>query len=71
MIICICRRITDRQLVRCARQGLSFDDAQMQLGVSSQCGKCEGCARDVMANVAASEGPICNLRRSQSDMAFI
>jgi bacterioferritin-associated ferredoxin len=26
---------------------MSFDDAQLELGVSTQCGKCEECARDV------------------------
>lgn len=49
MIICVCRRISDREIARHARAGMGFDDIQMELGVATQCGKCEGCARDVVA----------------------
>ena len=49
MIICVCRRISDREIARHARAGMGFDDIQFELGVATQCGKCEGCARDVVA----------------------
>ena len=26
---------------------MAFDDIQMELGVATQCGRCEGCARSV------------------------
>ncbi|MEY3872378.1 MAG: hypothetical protein RLZZ296_1373, partial [Pseudomonadota bacterium] len=49
MIICVCRRISDREIVRHARAGMGFDEIQFELGVATQCGRCEGCARDVVA----------------------
>jgi bacterioferritin-associated ferredoxin len=49
MIICVCRRVSDREIARHARAGMGFDDIQFELGVATQCGQCEGCARDVVA----------------------
>ena len=47
MIICVCHRVSDRTIRQCARQGMAFDDLQLELGVATQCGKCESCARAV------------------------
>jgi len=49
MIVCVCRRVSDKTIERHARLGASFDDIQFELGVATQCGKCEGCARDLWA----------------------
>ena len=49
MIVCVCHRVTDREIARHARAGMSFDDIQFELGVATQCGNCESCARDVVA----------------------
>ncbi len=54
MIVCVCRRISDREIARHARAGLGFDEIQFELGVATQCGQCEGCARDVVAQCSAS-----------------
>lgn len=54
MIVCICRKISDSQIARHARAGMGFDEIQFELGVATQCGKCEGCARDVVAQCSAS-----------------
>ena len=62
MIVCVCHRVSDREIARHARAGMSFDDIQFELGVATQCGNCESCARDVVAQctpvhpVAAVEG---------------
>lgn len=48
MIVCICRRISDREIARHARAGMGFDEIQFETGVATQCGQCEGCARDVV-----------------------
>ena len=48
MIVCVCRRISDREIARHARAGLGFDEIQFELGVATQCGQCEGCARQVV-----------------------
>lgn len=54
MIVCICRRISDREIARHARAGLNFEEIQFELGVASQCGQCEGCARDVVAQCSGA-----------------
>lgn len=53
MIVCVCRRVSDREIARHARAGMSFDDIQFELGVATQCGQCEGCAREVVAQCNA------------------
>jgi bacterioferritin-associated ferredoxin len=54
MIVCVCRRISDREIARHARAGLGFDEIQFELGVATQCGQCEGCARDVVAQCSGT-----------------
>ncbi len=54
MIVCVCKRISDREIARHAHAGMGFDDIQFELGVATQCGQCEGCARDIVAQCSAS-----------------
>lgn len=54
MIVCVCRRVSDREIARHAHAGMSFDEIQFELGVATQCGRCESCARDVVARCGAS-----------------
>ncbi|MES2979046.1 MAG: (2Fe-2S)-binding protein [Pseudomonadota bacterium] len=56
MIVCVCRRISDREIARHARAGMDFDDIQFELGVAVQCGQCEGSARDVIARCEGGPG---------------
>lgn len=49
MIICVCHRVSDRDIARHARAGMGFEEIQFELGVATQCGQCESCARDVVA----------------------
>jgi len=60
MIVCVCRRISDREIARHAHAGMSFDEIQFELGVATQCGRCESCARDVVAQCSSS-GPVAAL----------
>lgn len=59
MIVCVCHRISDKEISRHAHMGMSFDEIQLELGVATQCGNCEGCARSlvqqcgVMGQIAA------------------
>ena len=62
MIVCVCRRVSDREIARHARAGMTFDEVQFELGVATQCGRCEGCARDVVAQCSASH-PVASLHR--------
>lgn len=64
MIVCVCRRISDREIARHARAGLNFDEIQMELGVATCCGQCESCARDVVAQCCASQ-PVAALSRDE------
>jgi bacterioferritin-associated ferredoxin len=61
MIVCVCRRVSDREIARHARAGMDFDDIQFELGVASQCGQCEGCARDVIAQCNSCQ-PVAAIR---------
>ncbi|MDD2610991.1 MAG: (2Fe-2S)-binding protein [Giesbergeria sp.] len=54
MIVCVCRRVSDRDIARHAHAGMGFDDIQFELGIATQCGRCEDCARDVVAQCHAS-----------------
>jgi bacterioferritin-associated ferredoxin len=62
MIVCVCRRVSDREIARHARAGMTFDEVQFELGVATQCGRCEGCAREVVAQCSASH-PVASLHR--------
>ncbi len=59
MIVCVCKRVSDRDIARHAHAGLDFDDIQFELGVSTQCGQCEGCARDIVAQCRATQPSAC------------
>ncbi len=65
MIVCVCRRVSDREIARHARAGMSFDDIQFELGVATQCGQCESCAREVVAQCCASH-PVAALHSDTS-----
>ncbi|MGI4778167.1 MAG: (2Fe-2S)-binding protein [Janthinobacterium lividum] len=69
MIVCVCRRVSDRDIARHARAGMTFDEVQFELGVATQCGRCEGCARDVIAQCSASH-PVAALHREDGTMTI-
>ncbi|MFT3815416.1 MAG: (2Fe-2S)-binding protein [Acidovorax sp.] len=54
MIVCVCRQVSDREIARHARAGMNFDEIQFELGVATQCGCCESCARDVVSQCHAA-----------------
>jgi len=59
MIVCICHRVSDRDIDRAVREGCaSFDQLQDDLRVGLGCGACHECARDTFeahsAQVSAS-----------------
>ena len=55
MIVCVCHRVSDKTITRHACGGASFDDIQMELGVATQCGKCEECARSLVQQCHAEQ----------------
>ena len=69
MIVCVCKRISDREILRHVRAGMGFDDIQFELGVATQCGKCEDCVRDVVAQCHRSH-PVAALRCESQVIVF-
>lgn len=54
MIVCVCRRVSDREIFDMALSGGDFEDARWELGVASKCGSCEAMARGICARAQAS-----------------
>jgi bacterioferritin-associated ferredoxin len=54
MIVCVCHRVSDKEIHHHASEGKSFEDIQIDLGVATQCGRCEDCARDVVERCHAN-----------------
>jgi bacterioferritin-associated ferredoxin len=58
MIVCVCRRVSDRDIHGAARDGVaSFDALQDELGVATACGACLDCARDTWAQARCGAQP--------------
>jgi bacterioferritin-associated ferredoxin len=65
MIVCVCNRVSDKDIVRHAHAGMDFDDIQLELGVATCCGRCEGCARDIVAQCGSGH-PVAALRNASA-----
>jgi bacterioferritin-associated ferredoxin len=47
MIVCVCHRVSDRDIERHVHQGCStFEQLQADLHVATNCGRCADCAMD-------------------------
>ena len=58
MIVCICHRVSDRDITRAAREGCaSFDELQMELSVATSCGKCHECAHQTFQQHRLARAP--------------
>jgi bacterioferritin-associated ferredoxin len=68
MIVCVCRRVSDREIARHARAGLVFEEIQSELGVATQCGRCETCARDIVAQCCGTRA-VANIRQHHNPLA--
>lgn len=63
MIVCVCRRVSDRQITQQVREGCaSFEELQTELGVATRCGTCRQHAQ------AAFDAAICACAGSQAAM---
>ena len=63
MIVCLCHRISDRDIRRDVAAGVrSFDLLQDETGLASACGCCHDCAREVFdIAMAAGHNGVCHL----------
>jgi bacterioferritin-associated ferredoxin len=51
MYICICNGITEGDIRTCVEQGASsMADLRRELGVATQCGRCESSARECLGD---------------------
>jgi bacterioferritin-associated ferredoxin len=49
MYVCICNAVTERDIGSAVAEGCgSLRELREQLGVGACCGRCTGCARDVL-----------------------
>ncbi|MDC8772028.1 (2Fe-2S)-binding protein [Roseateles albus] len=57
MIVCLCRRVSDRDIHAQVASGVSnFELLQDETGVASACGCCGDCAREVFDAALAKSG---------------
>jgi bacterioferritin-associated ferredoxin len=63
MIVCVCHRISERDIQRAAGEGVtSFEQLQHLTRVASSCGCCHDCAREVL-EAALRSGALCGGRQ--------
>jgi bacterioferritin-associated ferredoxin len=48
MIICVCKNVSDTKIIQEIKNGSSFDDLQMNLGVALRCGCCLQCVSSLI-----------------------
>ncbi len=54
MIVCLCRRVSDRDIATAVQAGVdNFEILQDRTGVASCCGCCHDCAREVFHGARA------------------
>ncbi len=57
MIVCLCHRVSDRDIRRAVQDGVhSFDLLQDETQVASACGCCHDCAREVFDAALSKSG---------------
>ena len=55
MYVCICRKVTDHEILDVCREGASsLSELREKLGVASDCGKCGKLARTIAKEYAKS-----------------
>ena len=55
MIICVCHRVSDRDIAAAVRSGCdSFEALQAELKVATGCGRCGDCARDTLQRCSSA-----------------
>lgn len=58
MVVCLCHRVTDRDIARAARSGCTdYETLQDDLRVGTSCGNCDDCARSVFAECSCAGNP--------------
>ena len=67
MIVCVCHRVSDRDIEREVRQGCgSFEELQDELRVATACGRCGDCARDTFDAARACRPTVAETMAAQA-----
>lgn len=70
MIVCICHRVSDRDIARAAQAGCaSFDDLQFELSVATACGRCHDCAQQTFHQHTAQARTVAFVRPGGTSLA--
>jgi bacterioferritin-associated ferredoxin len=71
MIVCVCRRVSDRHIAAAVRDGCtSFEELQAELGVATGCGACCGCARETFERQVAIHAGVAQATRGHQRVAI-
>lgn len=58
MIVCVCRRVSDRDIERALHAGAaSFEEVQLETGAGTCCGRCGDCARALVERKFTRHAP--------------
>jgi bacterioferritin-associated ferredoxin len=58
MYVCICKAVTERHIHQAAQAGAkTLKDLRRDLGVSSECGRCAGCANQCLRQARVEQMP--------------
>ncbi len=58
MYVCVCNAVTERDIGSAVADGCcSLRELREQLGVGNGCGRCNGCARDVLHQSLHARAP--------------
>ena len=67
MIVCVCHRVSDRDIEREVRHGCaSFDELQDELRVGTACGSCLDCAHDTFDVARACRPTVAEARAANA-----
>jgi bacterioferritin-associated ferredoxin len=67
VIVCVCHRVSDRDIEREVRHGCaSFDELQDELRVGTACGTCTDCARDTFDVARACRPTVAEARAANA-----
>lgn len=55
MIICICKNVSEKVILKEIKEGCSFEDLQINLGVSVSCGSCKECIHTLIVKHKSKE----------------
>jgi len=56
MIVCVCRRVSDRDIAHHAGGCAVFEELQIETGVATGCGRCRECAQALFHEHAGQSG---------------